>query len=410
MKDTPHASIAVPLHVNTAYAFRDSRSARDIFELKLGGFLYTRLNNPTTQVLEDRIAAFEGGIGAVATSCGQSANALAFLTLLKSGDHIVASKTIYGGTFNLLSVTLPRLGIHTTFADFSDLEALRTAITPSTKLVFCETLGNPKLDFTDIKSVSAIAHEHGLPLFVDNTLTSGLYHPIEDGADAIIYSLTKYVCGNGTAMGGAIIDSGKYDWGKGLFPEFVEPNESYHGIRFSEAFGPAAFLVRLKVEGLRDLGSCISPQNSFAILQGLETLHVRMKATSETTLKLAEWLKTHPLVEWVNYPGLEEHPQHTRCKEVLKDGFGAILTFAPKGGYEVAKKVAESTRLLRLVANLGDSKSLIIHPSSTTHNQLSPQDQLDAGVTPDLIRLSIGLEGFDDIREDIEYALQAAQS
>lgn len=406
--ETSHKSIQVPLHVNTAYAFDSTQQAKDIFELREGGFLYTRLNNPTTGVLEERLAAIDGGVAGIATSCGQSAVATALLTLLNSGDHIVASSSIYGGTFNLLNTTLPRFGITTTFVDLSDPSAIEAKIQENTKVVFCETLGNPKLDFTDIRAVSEVAHRHQLPLFVDNTITSGLYRPIEDGADVVLYALTKYVCGNGTTMGGAIIDSGNYDWGGGKFPAFTEPNASYHGIKYAEAFGPAAYIARIRVEGLRDLGACISPFNAFQLIQGLETLHARMEVLSARTLDLAQWLESHPLVEWVNYPGLSSHPAYERCKEKLNGKYGALLTFGPKGGYEVARKVGELTKIFKIVANLGDSRSLIIHPSSTTHNQLTPEEQAGAGISPELIRLAIGFENIEDIKADLDQALRAA--
>lgn len=402
-------SIAVPLYANTAYAFEDAKCAVDLFDLKRGGYLYTRLNNPTTQVLEERLAAYEGGVGAVATSCGMSAISTALLTLLKSGDHIVASSSLYGGTFNLLSVTLPRLGITTTFVDANNLEEVEAAIRPSTKVICTEVLGNPKLDFIDVDKLSEVARKHQIPLLVDNTLTPSTYHPIEHGADIVVHSLTKYICGNGTALGGIVIDAGKFDWGCGKYPDFTEPSPGYHGLKYWETFGNQAFAVRLRVEGLRDWGTCISPYNAFNILQGLETLDVRFKHISDTALQIAEWLQQNDLVEWVAYPGLKEYPHYELSSRQLKRGGGGILTFGPKGGAEAARIVSESTKLFKLVANLGDSKSLIIHPASTTHRQLTAEQQLEAGVTPDLIRLAIGLEDVEDLKEDLQQALLKAQ-
>ena len=403
-----NGSTSVPIYQNNAFAFESCDHAANVFNLADASFLYTRLNNPTTDVLERRLAAIDGGIGAVATACGMSAISTTILTLLKSGDHIVSSSSVYGGTYNLLSVTLPRLGITTTFVNPDDPKAFEEAIQPNTKLVYTESLGNPKLDFVDIQAVSQIAHAHGLPLVVDNTLTPILFKPIEHGADIVIYSLTKYFCGNGTAMGGAVIDAGKFDWTNGRFPDFTEPSPGYHGLIYSEAFGPAAFIARVRVEGLRDLGACLSPTNSFIFLQGLETLSLRLRHASQSALEVAQWLQRHPAVEWVRYPGLEGDPYHNICKRHLDGGFGCIITFGPKGGYEAAKAVVDGLKLFHIVANLGDTKSLVIHPSSTTHRQLSEEQQLSAGVTPDLIRLSIGLEDLVDLKADLEQALSGA--
>ena len=307
-----------------------------------------------------------------------------------------------------MSVTLPRLGITTTFVDAQDPKNFEAAIQPNTKLVYTETLGNPKLDFVDIAAVADIAHAHGLPLAVDNTLTPVLCRPIDHGADIVIYSLTKYFCGNGTAMGGAVIDSGKFDWTNGNFPDFTEPSPGYHGLRYSETFGPAAFIVRARVEGLRDLGSCLSPSNSFIFIQGLETLSLRIQHASKSALEIARWLQSQPEVAWVNYPGLESDQHHEICDRYLKGGFGCIITFGLKDGYEAAKSFVDNTEIFRIVANLGDTKSLIIHPSSTTHRQLSEEQQRSAGVTPDLVRLSIGLEGIEDLKADLAQALKKA--
>ena len=401
-------SINVPLYQNTAYAFPNSQYAADIFALKIGGNIYTRLNNPTTGVLEARIAAIEGGIAAVATSCGQSAIATALLSLLVTGDHIVASESLYGGTFNLLSHTLPRFGITTTFVDANDPEAVRRAIRPETKLVFAEVVGNPKLDLIDIPSLAAVAHEAGLPLFADNTCTLGLYRPLTEGADVEFVSLTKLAAGDGTTLGGAIIDSGKYDWGKSEFRQLTEPDESYHGVVFSQAFGPAALIFWLVAVGLRDFGACISPFNSLQILKGLETLKLRAEQQSRNALDLAARLEAHPLVKWVRYPKLASHEAKALAYEKLPNGGGVIVTFAPKGGFEAAKKIGESTKLFKLVANFGDSKSLIVHPASTTHSQLSKEDMEKAGVPDDLIRLSVGLENVEDLFADLDQALKAA--
>ena len=401
-------STAVPLYQANAFAFDSTDHAAGVFDLQIPAYLYTRLNNPTTDVLEQRLAALEGGVGAIGTASGMSAIATTIFTLLRAGDHIVASSSVYGGTYNLLSVTLPRLGIKTTFVDAQDPKNFEAAIQPNTKLVYTETLGNPKLDFVDITAVADIAHAHGLPLAVDNTLTPVLCRPIDHGADIVIYSLTKYFCGNGTAMGGAVIDSGKFDWTNGNFPDFTEPSPGYHGLRYSETFGPAAFIVRARVEGLRDLGSCLSPTNSFIFIQGLETLSLRIQHASQSALEIARWLQSQPEVAWVNYPGLESDQHHEICDRYLKGGFGCIITFGLKGGYEAAKSFADHTKLFRIVANLGDTKSLVIHPSSTTHRQLSPEQQASAGVTPDLVRLSIGLEDIEDLKADIEQAILEA--
>lgn len=399
------SSIAVTLHNTAAYSFGTSQHAADLFAGAKPGFIYSRLNNPTIDVLEQRIAALEGGIGAVVTSSGTSAISTTLLTLLKPGDHVVASQSLYGGTFNLLNVTLRRYNIHTTFVEANDLAAVEAAIQPNTKLVYTEVLGNPKLDLINIDALSALAHKHRLPLVVDNTVTPVTFKPAEHGADVIIHSLTKYVSGNGTVLGGAIVDAGSYDWSNGHFAEFTEPNPGYHGVIASEVFGANAFLFRLRFEGLRDLGACISPTSAWQIIQSLETLTLRYEAISRNALAVAQFLEAHPLVEWVNYPGLASSPHHDLAKSQLKQGFGGIVTFGPKGGYEAGKRVADALQLFIIAANLGDSKSLAIHPASTTHQQLSSEAQLASGVTPDLIRLSIGLEHVEDIKADLDQAL-----
>lgn len=403
-------SIAVPLFQTTAFDFGTTDHAADLFNLSAAGYIYTRLNNPTTSVLEERLAALEGGIGSVVTSCGMSAISTTLLTLLRSGDHIVASTSLYGGTYNLLSVTLPRLGITTTFVNPNDPKAVEAAIGANTKVVYCETLGNPKLDFVDLGSIAEVAHRHRLPLIVDNTTTPGVCRPIEHGADLVIHSLSKYICGNGTALAGAVVDSGRYDWDCGTFPEFTSPSPGYHGLVYAEAFGTAAFLAKVRVEGLRDLGGALSPHSAHLIIQGLETLDVRFERISRNTLEVARYLQGHPLVEWIHYPGLEGDEYHELYKRHVPSGqFGGLLTFGVRGGYEAAKRFSDSTKIFAIVANLGDSKSLLIHPSSTTHRQLKSEQQLAAGVTPDLVRLSIGLEHVDDLIADIEQALQQSQ-
>lgn len=404
-----NGATSVPLYQTLAYEFDSCDHAAQVFDLAAPGYIYTRLNNPTTNVLEQRLAILEGGIGAVATSCGMSAVSATLLTLLRSGDHIVASSSLYGGSFNLLSVTLPRLGIETTFVDAEKPEAFEAAIRENTRAVFTEALGNPKLDFVDIAAVAQIAHKHGLPLIVDNTITPGVFRPIEHGADIVIHALSKYISGNGTTLAGAVIDGGKFDWSNGKFPEFTSPSPGYHGLVYSEAFGPAAFIAKLRVEGLRDLGGSLSPFNSFLLIQGLETLDVRFERSSSNALEVAKFLESHPAVEWVNYPGLPSSRYHNICKRYIKGGLGGLLTFGIKGGYDAAKRFADSTTLFAVVANLGDSKSLVIHPGSTTHRQLSSEQQISTGVTPELVRLSIGLEHIDDLKADLAQALEKSQ-
>lgn len=394
---------AVPIYQSTSFVFKDTDHAAGVFNLSIPDYIYTRLNNPTSAVLEERLASLEGGIGAVVTSSGMAALTTAILTLLKAGDHIVAANSLYGGTFNLLNVTLPRFGITTSFVDPSDPDNFKKAIKENTRLVLGETLGNPKLDILDIQAVSKIAHEAGIPLLIDSTVTPPcLLRPIEHGADIVIHSLTKYISGNGTSLGGVIIDAGNFDWTNGKFPEFTDPAPGYHGLVYSEALGNAAFIARVRVEGLRDLGSALSPFNSFQILQGLETLPLRLQKHSENALELAQWLEEQPEVSWVNYPGLASSKYYALGEKYLPNGKGGLLTFGLKGGYEAAKKVANDTKLFALVANLGDTKSLVIHPASTTHQQLSTQAQEAAGITSDLIRLSVGIEDIRDLKEDLK--------
>ena len=393
---------AVPIYQTTSYVFNNSDHAANLFGLAEAGFIYTRLNNPTNDILEQRLAALEGGIAAVVTASGTSAIATALLVLLKSGDHIVASNSLYGGTYNLLKVTLPRLGITTTFVDPSNPDNFTAAAKENTRVFFAETLGNPKLDVLDLKKISAAAKAFKVPFIVDNTVPSPyLLNPIQFGANIVIHSLTKYISGNGTSLGGAIIDAGTFDWSSGKFPEFTEPSAGYHGLIYHEAIGNAAFIAKVRIEGLRDYGAALSPLNAFQIIQGLETLPIRVQKHSENALALAEWLETQEEVAWVNYPGLKSSKYYALAQEYLPKGQNGIVTFGLKGGFEAAKKVADQTKLFSLVANIGDTKSLIIHPTSTTHQQLSEEEQIATGVTKDLIRLSVGIEDIEDLKADL---------
>ena len=396
---------AVPIYQSTAYVFNDSDHAANLFSLAEFGNIYTRINNPTHDILEQRLAALEGGIASVVTSSGTAAINTALLVLLKSGDHIVASNSLYGGTYNLLSVTLPRLGIKTTFVDPTDPQNFGKAVQENTRAIFVESLGNPKLDVLDLKAISEQAKAARVPFIVDNTVaTPALLNPIEHGANIVIHSLTKYINGNGTALGGVIIDAGTFDWANGKFPEFTEPSPGYHGLVYHDALGPAAYIAKVRIEGLRDHGACLSPFNAFQILQGLETLEIRMKKHSENALALAQWLQNRDEVTWVNYPGLETSAYRQQAEQYLPKGQSSIVTFGVKGGYESAKKIADHTQIFSLLANIGDTKSLIIHPASTTHQQLSDEDQEATGVTKDLIRLSVGLEDIADLKADLTEA------
>lgn len=399
---------AVPIYQTTSYVFDNTDHAANLFSLAEPGYIYTRINNPTADILEQRLASLEGGIAAVATSSGSAALATTLLTLLKTGDHIVASNSLYGGTFNLLNVTLPRYGITTTFVDPDDTENFSKAINKNTRVVYIESVGNPKLDVLDIESISKIAKKSKLPLIVDNTVaTPYLLKPIKYGADIVIHSTTKYITGNGTSIGGVIIDAGNFDWSNGLFHEFTEPSAGYHGLVYHEALGPAAFIAKVRIEGLRDLGSAPSPFNCFQTIQGLETLSIRIKKHSENALKVAEWLENQDKVEWVNYPGLKSSKYHNLSNKYLKNGQSGIVTFGLKGGFESAKKLTDNTKIFSLLANFGDSKSLIIHPSSTTHQQLNEEQQKSTGVTSDLVRISIGLEDPSDLINDLKDALNS---
>lgn len=396
---------AVPIYQTTSYVFNDSDHAASLFSLAEPGYIYTRLNNPTNDVLEQRLAAMEGGVAAVATSSGTSATATTLMVILKAGDHIVSSNSLYGGTYNMLANTLSRFGITTTFVDPDDPESFAKAVKSNTRAFYAESLGNPKLDVLDLKAISEIAKKTKVPFIVDNTVASpALLNPIEHGANIVIHSLTKYLTGNGTSIGGVIIDAGTFDWGNGNFPEFTEPSPSYHGLNYHEALGNIAFIAKARVEGLRDFGSAPSPFNSFQTIQGIETLDIRMKKHSENALKLAAWLSTREEVAWVNYPGLKTSNYNSLAKQYLSKGQSGILTFGLKKGFEAGKKVADHTKLFSLLANFGDSKSLIIHPSSTTHQQLDEEAQKTTGVTKDLIRLSVGLEDVNDLIADLKAA------
>ncbi len=396
---------AVPIYQTTSYVFNDSDHAANLFSLKELGFIYTRLNNPTNQILQERLAALEGGIGAVVFASGTAAISTGLLTLLKSGDHIVASSSLYGGTYNLLNVTLPRLGITTTFVDASNPESFANAVQENTRAFFVESLGNPKLDVLDLEEISKHAKEAKVPFIVDNTVaTPALLNPIKYGANIVIHSLTKYIGGQGNSLGGAIIDAGTFDWSNGKFPEFTEPSAGYHGLVYHEALGAASYTFKLILEGLRDFGGALSPTNAFNIIQGLETLEVRIKKHSENALELAKWLEEREEVLWVNYPGLKSSKYNNKAKKYLPKGQSGIVTFGVKGGYEAAKSIADTTKLFSLLANIGDTKSLIIHPASTTHQQLRDEEQISAGVTNDLIRLSVGLENIEDLKQDLKEA------
>ncbi|HEY9221940.1 MAG TPA: O-acetylhomoserine aminocarboxypropyltransferase/cysteine synthase family protein [Lutibacter sp.] len=396
---------AVPIYQTTSYVFHNSEHAANLFGLAEAGFIYTRLNNPTNDILEQRLAALEGGIGAVVTASGTAAIATALLVLLKAGDHIVASNSLYGGTYNLFKVTLPRLGITTTFVDPSNPENFTKATQTNTRAFFAESLGNPKLDILDLKAISDEAKSSKVPFIVDNTVaTPYLLNPIAHGANIVIHSLTKYISGNGTSLGGAIIDAGNFDWTSGKFPEFTEPSAGYHGLVYHEALGNAAFIAKVRVEGLRDYGAALSPFNAFQIIQGLETLPIRIKKHSENALALAEWLENQQEVSWVNYPGLKSSKYYDLGQKYLPEGQSGVVTFGLKGGFEAAKTVADETKLFSLLANIGDTKSLIIHPASTTHQQLSDDEQLATGVSKDLIRLSVGIEDLTDLKQDLKDA------
>ena len=402
---------AVPIYQTSSYVFNNSEHAANLFSLKELGFIYTRLNNPTNQILQDRLATLEGGVGAVAFASGSAAIATGLLTLLKSGDHIVASSSLYGGTFNLLNVTLPRLGITTTFVDASDPSSFAEATQENTRAFFVESLGNPKLDVLDLEAISEHAKVARVPFIVDNTVaTPALLNPIKHGANIVIHSLTKYIGGHGTSLGGAIIDAGTFDWSSGKFPEFTEPSAGYHGLVYHDVLGAASFTFKLILEGLRDFGGALSPTNAFQIIQGLETLELRIKQHSKNALELAQWLVKQEEVVWVNYPGLESSAYKKLADKYLPNGQSGLVTFGAKGGYEAAKTIVDNAKVFSLLANIGDTKSLIIHPASTTHQQLTEEQQLAAGVSSDLIRLSVGLEDIEDLKIDLKEAFSKIPS
>jgi O-acetylhomoserine (thiol)-lyase len=409
--DPTTGSRAVPIYQTTSYQFKSTEHAANLFGLKEFGNIYTRLMNPTTDVLEKRIALLDGGVGALAVSSGQSAITLALLNIAQAGDEIVSADNLYGGTYNLFHYTFPRLGINVKFVKSNDLNAIQKAITSKTKAIYAESIGNPKLDVADLEGIANIAHKNGLPFVLDNTVTPYLLRPIDFGVDIVVYSATKFIGGHGTSLGGIIVDSGKFDWTNGKFPLIADPDPSYHGINFVEALKPLgniAYIIKARVTLLRDIGPAISPFNSFLFLQGLETLHLRIVRHSENALCVAEYLEKHPKVAWVNYPGLAGSPEKQRTNKYLKKGAGAILGFGIKGGLSAGKKFIDSLKLVSHLANIGDAKTLAIHPATTTHQQLSPEEQLSTGVTPDFVRLSIGLENIDDIIKDIGEALEKA--
>ena len=405
--DSATNSRAVPIYQTTSYLFNDSDHAARLFALQEFGNVYTRLMNPTTDVFEKRVAALEGGVAGLATASGQAAE-----TLASAGEEIVSTTSLYGGTYNLFHYTLPRQGITVRFADADDFDGIRAAINSKTRAIYTETLGNPKLDIADIEKLAAIAHENGLPLVIDNTSASPmLVRPIEHGADIVVNSATKFIGGHGTTIGGVIVDGGKFDWkASGRFPTFVNPDPSYHGLSYHDTFGPIAFILKARVEGLRDTGGAISPFSSFLFLQGLETLHLRMERHSQNALAVATHLESHPGVEWVNYPGLKSSKYYDRAQKYMPTGQSALVTFGIKGAFEAGKTLINSVKLFSHVANIGDSKSLIIHPASTTHAQLTVAEQAETGVTPELVRLSVGTEDIRDILFDLDQAIAAAIS
>jgi O-acetylhomoserine (thiol)-lyase len=408
--DASTGARAVPIYQTTSFVFKDTTHAANLFALKEFGNIYSRIMNPTWDVLEQRVAALEGGVAALVTSSGQAAETLAILNIAKSGDQIVSSASLYGGTYNLFHYTLPKMGIECAFVDPSRPENFKRAVTPKTRLIYAETLGNPKNDMLDIEAVAKIAHDAGVPLMLDNTVaTPYLCRPFEWGADILVHSMTKFLGGHGNSIGGIIVDSGKFNWANGKFPELVEPDPSYHNMKFVETFGPLAYMIKVRVQLLRDIGAAMSPFNAFLILQGVETLSLRVQRHCDNALRVAQYLEKHSAVNWVNYPGLPSHPAHALAKKYMQHGFGAILGFGIKGGSPAGVKFINALTLLSHLANLGDAKSLVIHPASTTHQQLSPEEQQATGVTEDFVRLSVGIESVDDIIADIDQALAASQ-
>ncbi|WP_395994477.1 O-acetylhomoserine aminocarboxypropyltransferase/cysteine synthase family protein [Chlorobium phaeovibrioides] len=405
-------SRAVPIYQTTAYTFDSAEHGADLFALKAPGNIYTRLMNPTTDVFEQRVAALEGGKAALAVASGHSAQFIAISSLCQAGDNIVSSSYLYGGTYNQFKVSFARFGIGVSFVDMTDPESFRRAINEHTKALYLESIGNPAFHVPDFEAIAAIADAHGIPLIVDNTFGCGGYlcRPLEHGASIVVESATKWIGGHGTSMGGIIVDGGSFNWDNGRFPLLSEPSEGYHGLRFTESFGELAFIVKARVEGLRDFGPAISPFNSFLLLQGLETLSLRVDRHASNTMELARWLDFHPAVAWVNYPGLESHPSHELGKRYLQNGFGGVLSFGIKGGYPEAVSFINSVRLASHLANVGDAKTLVIHPASTTHQQLSAGEQASAGVSSDLIRVSVGLEHIDDIKADFQQAFEHSEN
>ncbi|KYC64910.1 O-acetylhomoserine aminocarboxypropyltransferase/cysteine synthase family protein [Heyndrickxia coagulans] len=407
--DPATGSRAVPVYRTTSYVFPDTEHAEGVFNLSKEGFIYSRLGNPTVDVFEKRVAALEDGTAAVGLSSGAAAIAFSILNIVRAGDDIVSASNLYGGTYNLFAVTLPKYGINVKFVDGSDPEAFRQAITPKTKALYAEIIGNPSLQVLDVEKVAEVAHENGIPLIVDNTFASPYgSNPIKWGADVVVHSATKWIGGHGTAIGGVAVDGGHFDWNTEKFPDFSEPDPSYHGLRYGVDTAQAAFATKLRVQLLRDFGPALSPDNAFLFLQGLETLHLRVERHNENALKVAEFLKSHPDVAWVNYPGLEDHPSHELAQKYLNGGYGSIVNFGVKGGRETGRRVIDNIKLWSHVANVGDAKSLIIHPATTTHSQLSDEELEKSGVTGDLIRLSVGLEAVEDLTADLDQAITKA--
>ena len=409
---------AVPIYQTSSYTFDDSAHGARLFALEEFGNIYSRIQNPTVDVLEQRIAALEGGVAALATSSGQAAQFLAISTIAEAGDNIVSTSHLYGGTYNQFKVTLPRLGVDVTLIDEDDVEAYARAIDDRTKAIYVESIGNPSFSIPDFEALAALAHSHGIPLIADNTFGCAGYlcRPIDHGADIVVASATKWIGGHGTSIGGLIVDSGGFDWSQGRFPTFTEPSPGYHGLVFHDAFGPdsphgnVAFIIRARVEGLRDFGPCLSPFNAFLHLQGVETLSLRVQRHLDNTLELARWLDANPAVSWVSYPGLPEHPYHQRARQYLKNGFGGVLTFGIEGGQEAGRRFIDSVKLASHLANVGDAKTLVIQPSSTTHQQLSVEERRSAGVSEDLIRVSVGLEHIEDIQSDFDQAFKKSSA
>ena len=406
--DPTTGSRAVPIYYTTSYRFKDSDHAARLFALQEFGNIYTRIMNPTTDVFEKRIAALEGGVAALAVASGQAAETVALLTILKSGDEFVSTSRLYGGTYNLFKVTLPRMGITAHFPESDDPDAIRAALTPKCRAIYLETIGNPKLNIPDLDAIAAVADQAGIPLIVDNTAaTPVLCNPLAHGAHIVVHSATKFIGGHGQAIGGVIVDGGTFPWDNGNFPEFTEPNPGYHGMKFWETFGNISYILKARVELLRDLGPALSPFNASSFIQGLETLRLRMPRHSANGLAMAQHLSNHPKVTWVSYPGLPDDPSHALAKRYLKGGFGALVTFGVEGGLEAGRKLIDNVKLWSLLANMGDTRSLIIHPASTTHQQLSAEDRAASGVTDDMVRLSVGLEHIDDIVADLDRAFDS---